>query len=72
MENPLLQKKNLLQSNTNYNKLVKAVSKETAFFLKPKSKNNGYLFMIMLALPFFNIYINYSYHNLESLFFRFD
>lgn len=39
MENPLLQKKNLFQSNTNYNKLVKAVSKETAFFLYVKKEN---------------------------------
>ena len=38
MENPLLQKKNLFQSNTNYNKLVKAVSKETAFFFMLKKK----------------------------------
>lgn len=36
MENPLLQKKNWFQSNTNYNKLVKAVSKEAAFFFMLK------------------------------------
>lgn len=78
MENPLLQKKNWFQSNTNYNKLVKAVSKGTAFFfmLNRKYKKYKAFLNVMHYLSLFYVFdflvFIYAAHNLESLFFRFD